>query len=79
MRWIDALRTWNQDNGGKWCIPRSGTLEHSQVLEIMKNGEAPKKQIKFKIKQQPKPEPKKRIIKVKKNKRVKVWFYQGVV
>ena len=62
MRWIDALRIWNQDNGGKWCIPRSGTPEHAQVLEIMKQGgaskPAPNKRIKFKIKQQTKPEPK---------------------
>ena len=60
MRWIDALRIWNQDNGGKWCIPRSGSVEHAQVISIMRNG-APKKQIKFKIKQQPKPLPKKQI------------------
>ena len=54
MRWIDALRIWNQDNNGKkWCIPRSGTPQHAQVLEIMK-GEAPNKG------------PNKRIIKVKK-------------
>ena len=58
MRWIDALRIWNQDNGGKWCIPRSGTIEHAQVLEIMK-GEAPKKG------------PNKRIIKVKKRTKKK--------
>ena len=48
MRWIDALRIWNLDNGGKWCIPKKGSLDHAQVLEIMKNGElskAPKKRI----------------------------------
>lgn len=53
MRWVDALRIWNQENGGKWCIPRSGSVEHAQVLAIMKNGA-------------PKPATKKRIIKVKK-------------
>ena len=71
MRWIDALKIWNQENGDKWCIPRSGTESHKHILEIMRNGGEPKKQIKFKIKQKPKPLPKplpkkKRIIKVKK-------------
>ena len=56
MRWIDALRLWNQDNSGKWCIPKKGTIEHTQVLEIMK-GETSKQA------------PKKRIIKIKRTKK----------
>ena len=52
MRYVDALKIWNQtENNGKWCFVEKGSLGHSQVLEIMKNGE-------------PKAEPKKRITKV---------------
>ena len=55
MRYVDALKIWNQtENNRKWCFPSKGTLGHSQILEIMKNGT-------------PKAGPKKRIIKVKKN------------
>ena len=55
MRYVDALKIWNQtENNGKWCFVEKGSLGHSQVLEIMKNGEAPKAG------------PKKRIIKVKR-------------
>lgn len=34
MKWIDALRVYNQ-NKGKWCIPRKGTLDYNQVRNIM--------------------------------------------
>ena len=70
MRYVDALKIWNEsENNGKWCFPSKGTESHKSILEIMKGKplkEAPKKQIKFKIKQKPKPVLKKRIIKVKK-------------
>ena len=35
MRWVDALKKYNE---GKttWCIPRKGTPEHTEVLDIMK-------------------------------------------
>jgi len=52
MRWIDALKIWNEGNDGKWCIPKRNSPEHAQVLEIMKGRplkEAPKKE-KIKIK-----------------------------
>jgi hypothetical protein len=32
--WIQALKEWNGKRG-TWCIPRSGTLEHAQVLKLM--------------------------------------------
>ena len=61
MRYVDALKIWNQSkNNEKWCFPSKNTIGHSQILEIMKGETPKKKQIKFKIKQQPK----KRIIKV---------------
>ena len=61
MRYVDALKIWNQtENNGKWCFPSKGTEAHKQILEIMKNGGASK------------PAPKKRIIKVKKTKKKQV-------
>ena len=61
MRYVDALKIWNNqtENNGKWCFPSKGTLDHAQVLAIMK-GEIPKEA------------PKKRIIKVKRTKKKQV-------
>ena len=53
MSWIKALKIYNR-NKPVWCIPRKGTEEHAQVKAIMEN-----------LKQQPKPKPKKKIIKKK--------------
>ena len=65
MRYVDALKIWNQtENNGKWCFPSKGTLAHSQILEIMKQGKPPKTP--------PKAEPKKLIIKVKKSRKKQV-------
>lgn len=36
MKWIDALRKWNNDhNKGKWCIPKKGSQEYDIVRKIM--------------------------------------------
>lgn len=35
MKWIDALKAWNEEKGGKWTIPRKGTSEHKEVMELM--------------------------------------------
>lgn len=60
MRYVDALKIWNDtENNGKWCFPSKGTESHKQVLQIMR-GEIPKE------------EPKKRIIKVKKRTKKQV-------
>jgi len=60
MRYVDALKIWNQtENNGKWCFPSKDTESHKQILQIQKNGEAPKKG------------PNKRIIKVKKRTKKK--------
>ena len=60
MRYVDALKIWNQtENNGKWCFPSKGTEAHKQILEIMKG-----KPIKE--------GPKKRIIKVKRTKKKQV-------
>jgi tRNA1(Val) A37 N6-methylase TrmN6 len=34
MTWIEALKEWNARHGGKWCIPKKGSKEHSEVLAI---------------------------------------------
>jgi len=60
MRYVDALKIWNQtENNGKWCFPSKGTEAHKQILEIMKG--KPLKEA-----------PKKRIIKVKRTKKKQV-------
>ena len=39
MRWIDAVRKWNDEhNKGLWCMPRKGTKEHAQVMAILNAG-----------------------------------------
>lgn len=35
MRWIEALKIWNAEKGGPWCVPRKGTPEHAIVKSIM--------------------------------------------
>jgi hypothetical protein len=35
MRWVDALKIYNQGKGG-WCIPRKGTKEYDEVRKIMR-------------------------------------------
>ena len=57
--WIEALKIWNGRKGGSWCVPRRGSVEHSQVMDIKNGGTpspAPKKA----------PAPKKQNIKFKK-------------
>ena len=37
MRWIEAVKIWNTEhNKGKWCVPKKGSPEHSEVMKIMK-------------------------------------------
>ena len=46
MKWLDALRIFNKDHPGKWCIPKSGTPEHQTVVDIM-NGKHMRRQEKI--------------------------------
>ena len=46
MKWLDALRIFNRDNPGKWCIPKTGTPEHQTVVDIM-NGKHMRRQEKI--------------------------------
>jgi hypothetical protein len=46
MRWIEALRIWNDEHKSKdcpgWTIPRKGTDDNKAVRAIMDEGKAPK-------------------------------------
>ena len=35
MKWIDALKKYNEGNS-KWCIPKKNTSEHKKVVDIMR-------------------------------------------
>ena len=38
MSWIKALKMWNdskKDHKNAWCVPKKGTLEYNQVINIM--------------------------------------------
>lgn len=36
--WIQALKIWNQQKGGKYIVPKKGTKEHAEVKAIMDKG-----------------------------------------
>ncbi len=38
MKWIDALKVWNEQHNGTWCVPKKGTLGYNQVIAIMNAG-----------------------------------------
>ena len=35
LTWIQALKKWNAENSGTWCVPRKGSNEHAQVKALM--------------------------------------------
>jgi hypothetical protein len=37
MRWIEALKVWNNKQNGKRMIPRKGTKEYDEVKKIMES------------------------------------------
>jgi len=41
-KWIDALKKWNTEKGGSWCIPRKGSPEMTAVKRIMEGKETTK-------------------------------------
>jgi hypothetical protein len=34
MKWLEALKQWNAQHGGKWVIPKKGSPEHAEVKAI---------------------------------------------
>ena len=43
MKWLDALKIFNKDHQGAWCIPKKGTPEYKTVVDIM-NGKHMRRQ-----------------------------------
>mgnify|MGYP005856843491 CR=1 FL=1 len=36
MSWIQALKIWNRGRD-VWCVPKGGTKEYDEVIDIMQN------------------------------------------
>lgn len=34
-KWITALKKWNTEKGGAWCVPRKGSKEYDEVKKFM--------------------------------------------
>lgn len=45
--WIVALKQWNDDQDGKYCIPKKGSKEYDEVIKIM--DKLPKKKVVKKV------------------------------
>ena len=43
MKWLDALKIYNKDHNGAWCIPKRDTPEYKAVVDIM-NGKHMRRQ-----------------------------------
>ena len=43
MKWLDALKIYNKDYNGAWCIPKKDTPEYKTVVEII-NGKHMRRQ-----------------------------------
>ena len=43
MKWLDALKIYNKDHNGAWCIPKRHTPEYKTVVDIM-NGKHMRRQ-----------------------------------
>lgn len=53
-KWIMALKQYNNEKGGSWCVPRKGSPDYDRVRAIMDGKEAPI--VKQEVKAQPKAE-----------------------
>ena len=36
MSWLEALKAWNKKQGGKYKIPKKGSIGYKQVKDLMK-------------------------------------------
>lgn len=45
MRWVDALKEWNNSKSGTWCIPRKGSEQYKAVRAIMDKSKEKAKKI----------------------------------
>lgn len=39
-KWITALKQWNENKGGPWCVPKKGSTDYEAVKALM-SGSAP--------------------------------------
>ena len=35
--WIEALKLYNESNGGNWCVPKKGSEEYNVILSLMED------------------------------------------
>ena len=35
--WIEALKLFNESNGGNWCVPKKGSEEYNIILSLMED------------------------------------------
>ena len=69
MRWVDALKIWNGQRSGAWCVPRKGSPEHAEVKKIMEGEKSETKAGKpIKAEEPKKEEPPKKKFKTNKQK-----------
>lgn len=43
MKWLEALKKWNEGRDGAYTVPRKGTPEHAEVKALMGGAEPPSK------------------------------------
>jgi len=43
LTWMQALKKWNSESSGTWCVPRKGSNEHAQVKALMAGEEKKEK------------------------------------
>ena len=36
MSWMEALKAWNNKQGGKYTIPKKGSKEYNEIKSMMK-------------------------------------------
>jgi hypothetical protein len=34
MKWLEALKQWNEKQGGRWTIPKKGSPEYDEVRAL---------------------------------------------
>ena len=72
MRWIDAVKIWNQEhNKGTWCMPRRGSPEHARVKAIMEGKKEKPKKAKVRLAEESEEETATRMGKVAKESKAK--------
>ena len=53
MNWLQALKIFNKDHTGAWCIPKHGTPEYKTAVDIMNGKHIRRTDAKEKIRRDP--------------------------